>query len=187
MFAERIRQLVQRAYPAPDYTAKARDEQALKLFLKSLPTKHNMRTTMSMQSFKSLSEAVEYGTKFEHVISMSEDNDKRKNFSHVRKVDEPDEVTQLSQVIKEQFKEMGEFRAQMKEEMLRFTQTQTKSEKSAPKKPPVKSEQTKKEKKTPQNSPCHGCGQLGHWKPDCPDNTRNKSKGSKPSGENLNS
>ena len=189
LFAERIRQLCQRAYPAPDYTPKARDEQALKLFVQSLPTKHDMRKSMSMQTFKSLDEAVEYGTRFEMVIKEHEPHEKGKNVGHFRKCQESDQLSsQITESLKTHLSNV--LKNEVKEELHRNIQTQNvkkqnESSVSQEKKAPVK-----KEKKTRQNSACHGCGQLGHWKPECPDLPKNKTRtqpSAEASGSHLNS
>ena len=44
MFAERVRQLCNRAYP--EYSDMGKDEQALRAFLLGLPTKHDFRLKM---------------------------------------------------------------------------------------------------------------------------------------------
>ena len=171
MFAERVRQLTQRAFPSPDYTPKAREEQALKLFLQALPNKCNMRTTMCMQNFKDLSQAVEYGTRFEMIMGETEQNEKRKNLGQVRKCDEVSEFQGITDTLKDHLSDM--VRDEVKEEISRSSQSQ--NDRKQNDKPKLESNKApfKREKKTPQNSPCHGCGQLGHWKPECLDNPRN--------------
>ena len=73
MFGERIRQLCFRAYPSPNYSANAREEQAMKVFIEGLPDMQNLKLTMKLQNFKVLQEAVEYATRFEVLSQQSED------------------------------------------------------------------------------------------------------------------
>jgi hypothetical protein len=80
MFAERVRQLVNRAYP--DYREDAKDEQALRAFLQGLPTKHEMRLRMRTMQFKTLNDAVVYGSNLEHVLKEERQQEKdRQNVS----------------------------------------------------------------------------------------------------------
>ena len=66
LYAEKIRQLVARAYP--NYTEEDRDEQALRVFLQGLPTHGDFRMKMRLMAFKTLREAVEYGARYEQVF-----------------------------------------------------------------------------------------------------------------------
>ena len=66
LFAERVRQLTQRAYP--DFTEAGREEQALRVFLQGIPPRYDMRLLMRMQGFRTLKEATIYGAKLEQVI-----------------------------------------------------------------------------------------------------------------------
>lgn len=80
IFAERVRQLVIRAYPT--YTAIDREEQALRVFLQGLPTRGDFRMQMRMRGFTTLREAVEYGSRLEQVLKDEKSNELRK--PHVR-------------------------------------------------------------------------------------------------------
>ena len=51
-FAERVRQLVERAHP--NFIDFDKDEQGLRYFLQGLPPKHDLRLQMRMQNFRSL-------------------------------------------------------------------------------------------------------------------------------------
>ena len=66
LFAERVRQLIQRAYP--EFTQIDKEEQALRVFLQGLPARHDMRLHMRMQNFHTLRDAAAYGTRLEQVI-----------------------------------------------------------------------------------------------------------------------
>lgn len=76
LFAERVRQLIMRAYPS--YTIRDREEQALRTFLQGLPTKHDMRMHMRMKGFQSLQDAVEFGCRLEQVIKDEKMQDSKK-------------------------------------------------------------------------------------------------------------
>ena len=52
LYAERVRQLVERAYPK--FTAADKEEQALKAFVRGLPTKFNLRLRIKAAMFSNL-------------------------------------------------------------------------------------------------------------------------------------
>ena len=66
LFAERVRQLIQRAYL--DFTEAGREEQALRIFLQGIPPRYDMRLLMRIQGFRTLKEATIYRAKLEQVI-----------------------------------------------------------------------------------------------------------------------
>ena len=66
LFAERIRQLVERAHP--NFTAGDKEEQALKAFMRGLPSKFNLRLRMRTAMFRNLRDAVTYGSNLEQVL-----------------------------------------------------------------------------------------------------------------------
>ena len=66
MFAERVRQLIERAYPT--YTVLDKEQQALQTFLNGLSPKHDMRMQMRVKAFYTLREAAEYGSRLEQII-----------------------------------------------------------------------------------------------------------------------
>ena len=166
MFAERVRQLVERAYPDKDYSDKAKEEQALRAFLQGLSVKHEMSLTMQMQNFTSLREAAKYGSKLGQIISSRVNGEDIKRAPQFRKCDEVAE----NQALKDKFKQLRGELIEIKKE-LRSSDVKVRdygqNNKSRFENRQGASYQ-KSERKTPNNSPCHACGQLGHWRPQCP-------------------
>ena len=65
LYAERIRQLVERAHPY--FSMVDKEQQALKAFLRGLSTKHDLRLKMRTAMFSNLRDAVTYGSNLERV------------------------------------------------------------------------------------------------------------------------
>ena len=63
MFGERVRQMVERAFPTTPKPFK--DKLSLRSFLQGLPVKNNFKFHMEMKEFNTLPEAVAYGIKYE--------------------------------------------------------------------------------------------------------------------------
>ena len=65
--ADRVRQLIQRAYL--DFTEADKEEQALRVFLQGIPPCYDMKLLMHMQNVRIMKVATIYGAKQEQVIT----------------------------------------------------------------------------------------------------------------------
>ena len=148
MFGERVRQLTERAYPS--YSPQDKDEQALRVFLNGLSSKHDVRMQMKLKDFKSLREAVTYGAKLEQVLVSETVIDGRHGLTRSATHFEPkdDMAFLIEQVCKQVIAHQNGLKTNLSE---------MKGQKD-----------TGKDRRTPQNSPCHICNELGHWARDCP-------------------
>lgn len=142
MFAERVRQLVFRAYP--HFSQCDRDEQALRVFLQGLPSKHDFRLTMRSQKFSSFNEASTYGTRLYRILRDEKMNDGMRSVPTRGAQREDSEMFKLCEKL---CKEVSELRALQAE---------------------AQSHGVRKETPSPLTKPCLVCREYGHWCKDCP-------------------
>ncbi len=140
LYAERVRQLVARAYPR--FSEADRSEQALHFFLQGLPGAGGFRMQMRTKGFRSLAEAVEFGSRLEQIMQ-----DERPR-------------TQARAVGEEQ----GEHRTleQMAAELTRWKETNAQLLQA------LQDLQTRPFGGRRGNFQCYGCGEEGHMKRNCP-------------------
>ena len=168
MFAERVRQLVERAYPM--FLPRDKDEQALRVF----PSRNDIRLTMKLKDFRSLREAVVYGAKLEQVIQNEHGSDHRRGVNvrgvglyegeNNRDDDVSDELSDIITRVCMQVLNEGKDNSKQTRQANFGTQEMGTESK------------TKYVKRTPQNSPCHLCSELGHWANECPLKVRTNNK-----------
>ena len=170
MYAERVRQLVERAYPS--YSSNDKDEQALRAFLLGLPTRYDMRLKMRLVRFTSLHEAVIYGSNLEHILRDEKQSEKDQLMSRTVRDEEVPETEKLSKMVDQVSKD---FEKIVDEKLFSFRESKDGNKSFDRYRSQDKHEYGSKEsdekpafKKTPQNSPCHGCGEIGHWRNECP-------------------
>ena len=164
IFAEKVRQLVERAYP--NFSPRDKDEQALRVFLTGLPSRNDIRLTMKLKDFRSLREAVVYGARLEQVIQNERGSDHRRGVnvrgvgSYEGEINRDDDASdELSDIITRVCKQvLNEGKENPKQTRQANFDTQEM----------VTKLKTKYVKRTPQNSPCHLCSELGHWANECP-------------------
>ena len=156
MFGERVRQLVERAYP--NYNAQDKDEQSLRVFLNGLPSRHDIRLTMKLKGFRALREAVPYGARLEQIIA-SERGFENKKGANFRAIEHLGDATNQIDQSKE---DLTELISKVCKQVITESKEVAKSGDSG------KENKAKIVKKTPQNSPCHICSELGHWANECP-------------------
>ena len=165
MYGERVRQLVERAFP--NYGPNDKDEQGLRVFLNGLPTKHDMRLNMKLKGFRSLREAVSYGSRLDHIITSEKGFDKRTvNFQSVVHNDR-----EVNEGCEENSGDLSDIISKVCKQVISETSSEFGAENP-------KEGKTKFVKKTPENSPCHICSQLGHWANECP--SRSDKSGQRP-------
>ena len=191
-YAERVRQTVNRAFPY--YIDKAKDEQALKAFLQGLSTKHDFRLKMKSMQFKTLHEAVSFGSNLDHVLK--EESSARHNYTS-RAVDidtesESDADESEVEMFRKTFEKFGKkfdkfekrYGSRFDKRPCKFQTNQDgngeNDSKDSSKTNDAKYIQNCKcpncghemvktrELKTRQNSPCHLCSEIGHWASECP-------------------
>jgi hypothetical protein len=148
MFAERVRQLVARAYPS--YPEEDRMKQGLRAFLQGLPIAGNFRMQMKVQGFRTLKEAVEYAVRMEQVL-----NDEKPRGNPVRMANAgPEEsATQLAQ-------ELGRFRDTQAQMLQALKDLQIR--------PPRAAGPSRYGPGPSFPRSCFECGERGHIKRDCP-------------------
>ena len=163
MFAERVRQLVEQAHP--NFIAMDKDEQGLRYFLQGLPPKHDLRMQMRMQNFQTLHEAAAYGARLEQVM-LDERKFQQQNMYSTRKlnVDQPYQHSGESELIKRL--------ESLCDTMIKQTQGNSgkqnqvfKANKFVPKQERKSSSSSTGKIK---NGACFNCGEVGHWKNECP-------------------
>ena len=200
LFAERVRQLVIRAYPT--YTDIDREEQALRVFLQGLPTRNDMRMQMRVKGFASLREAVEYGSRLEQILK-DERQQENKKPPHIRGATEEQSdvlksVAKLTQefakIQQSQSKQLEAFQKLQDQGMGRglgnFGPTGQRGPANGRGYGPPRNQNPnggQQERcqgdRNPSNSPCVLCGEYGHWVKDCPAVKGNDSPGSqRPNG-----
>ena len=127
--------------------------------------------------FKTLSEAVVYSSNLEHILDEERQSERDRHF--VRSVGE---ISNEDNKVAEDENHFVAFRNALSEldQCVRSLKDYQKGDKSnfvpdkKQKKVPVTDVKNSSEsasnavKRTPQNSPCHLCGELGHWRPRCP-------------------
>ena len=158
MYAERVRQLVERAYPT--YSKSDKDEQALRAFLLGFPSKYDMRLKMRMVRFSSLHEAVIYGSNLEHILQDEKQSEKNHMLGRAVKDEDVPGEEKFSVIVDKMNKNLE---SMVDEKLNRLVGSQPgdfNNRKSTSEKTVFK--------KTPLNSPCHACGELGHWRNECP-------------------
>ena len=175
LFAERVRQLVERAYP--DFSNVGKEEQALRIFLQGLPARHDMRLHMRMKSFRSLREASEYGARLEQVIKDEKFQENRRPIISRSAADthgEYDEVlvrlcNDISQVKTNQEKCYNSVKSFQDKLVDRSDAGDGKKQvKSKDGKAVATGGTAKGKQRTKENSPCFFCSEMGHWKNECP-------------------
>jgi len=146
MFAERVRQLIQRAYP--NMLPRDKEEQALRVFLQGLPSKNDIRMKMRTAMFPSMREAVVYGTNLEQII-----RDEKGKLMSGRQCTE-EEPSSLRKAMEELQKDLRELKSKVSES--------GQQSKTYPMNQNVIKQQYVK------TTPCFSCGEMGHWKRECP-------------------
>ena len=92
LFGERVRQLIDRAYPS--YSLADKSQCAIDAFIKGLPKSHDFQLRMNLQEFSSFSQAVDYAAKLEHVYKVVAQNGEKKTYRKVAADDETEESAQ---------------------------------------------------------------------------------------------
>jgi len=147
LFAERVRQLVERAYPT--YTAIDREEQALRVFLQGLPTRYDMRMQMRLRNFTTFREAIEYGSRLEQILKDERQQEGKKIIPS--RIAQSDKSDNLEQMVENLTKEVARLSTEQKQ---RQAQRGNRN-----------NDQNKYDR---QKRPCLLCGELGHWCKECP-------------------
>ena len=162
LYAERIRQLVFRAFPSTNKVDQ--EELSLRAFLQGLTTKHNLRFEMNKQMFTSLRLAVEFGTNMEMCIRDETLNaiGGKQPFS-TRAVSDENRYTE---------ERMAERVCEMVCRSLNKSGPQ--DAKGEFQNSSQQNNYQRTERRTIQNSPCVLCRQYGHWKNECPDRHGNQ-------------
>jgi hypothetical protein len=175
MFAERVRQLVERAFP--NFNPIDKDEQALKIFLQGLPTKNDIRLNMRVKAFKTLHEAAIYGARLEQILKDEkhiENNFSNKNVSHRSSQIENQNESEMTSKLNQLTVDIKNLQTTQKHQLHSFNnfQKQFSGDVKIPvenKMPHVKNlSNNGKVTKNKQNSQCFLCGELGHWRNECP-------------------
>ena len=141
LFAERVRQMVFRAYPSTNQVDQ--EELGLRAFLQGLTSKNNVKFEVNKQMFSSLKQAVEFGTNLE--ICLRDELTSGKSFNS-RSVSDGSNVENYTKVC---------------EAVCRAMQQKSTGQGNS-------WQNNSSEKRTPLNSPCVLCKQFGHWKNECP-------------------
>ena len=159
MFAERVRQLVERAHP--NFIDLDKDEQALRYFLQGLPPKHDLRLQMRMQNFRSLQEAAAYGAQLEQVMYDEQRYQNQSPYNH-RSLSLEEDNGEFMRKLEKLCNEMTKNKVPAQTVPNKSHQFGNKSGKSQPE----RNFDTKSRDKT--NSACFICGAFGHWRNECP-------------------
>ena len=153
MYSERIRQLVYRAYPG--YNPVDRDEQALSVFLKGLPSKNDFRLTMKVKIFHSLSEATEYAARLEQILKDEKESEGHESVP-MRGLNTDVKKSETLRLLEKLTKDVSEVKAAQGRHTFAIKalqHSQGGKEREVP---------------SPMNRPCLACGAFGHWCKDCP-------------------
>ena len=169
MFGERVRQLTMRAHPS--YTAADREHTAIRSFINGLPNKNDFRFRMKLQKFPSLTEAVTYAARVEHILNEERQREGHRRPNTIRKMslDSEDEEEAEDLFVRKVADQVSKTLNQRSPGSNKKPQSDGKS----PGKKTIGKENSQDQKprftwKTRQNSPCHECGEFGHWRPECP-------------------
>jgi hypothetical protein len=194
MYAETIRQLIERAYP--NFIAVDKEEQALRVFLQGLPSKGDIRLKMRTAMFQRLRDAVIYGTNLEQIMKEERSNERnRQSFRNVQMVapsefenddvgdefaDEIEEVP-LRKAIENMARQMSElgksFKQNSKQGNVKSGTFEARSGYSNGRsnyrqgdwRGQSQGQRDQGQRRYDQySSACFNCGQYGHWKSDCP-------------------
>ena len=173
MFGERIRQLVERAHP--NFTSEDKEELAVKVLMKGLPTRNDMRLKMKMCMFTSLKEAVIYGSNLELILKEECQTEKTK-FTTARGAtvveSEKDPIRRLIEDMNKKFsslqKDIKCFQRSKKESQVQNIEASEESCKSGFNQGHSEDHFNDITRMSPATSPCFICGMIGHWKSDCP-------------------
>ena len=198
LFAERVRQLVQRAYP--DSTNASKEEQALRVFLQGLPARHDMRLHMRMQSFRSLREAADYGVRLEQVIKDEKFYEQNKPMLVRSSTTTTDDAGEYDDVLVRLCSEVSHVKANQEKQFNSMKSLQEKWNNKSDKglsnrtvngkhdknSSNTSNDSTKDKQRTKENSPCFYCSELGHWKNECPVREKERSISSGLNGKKLN-
>ena len=159
LYAERVRQLVERAYPS--YSVRDKDEQALRVFLLGLPSRYDMRLKMRMVKFATLHDAVVYGSNLEHILHDEKQSGKDQLLG--RAVKDDNELSKAIEKVSKDFEKIVDKKLSgFKEQMPRSEVRRSDSEGDR------KTGEGLVQRRTMQNSPCFKCGEMGHWRNECP-------------------
>ena len=191
-YAQRVSQLVNRAYPY--YPSQARDEQALRAFLQGLSTKYDFRLKMKTMQFKTLHEAVSYGANLDHVLreERPDRNNVMSRFTEVQSDHESDTEEAEYEMMRKTMEKMGKKfdRFEKKLNKNHFIKEQSNAYDNSDKDQNSNGENKYKPvRKCPncghetprynkQNTACFICSEMGHWSRECPmrDNTQEQSQ-----------
>lgn len=174
MYGERVRQLIERAYPHSSIHDK--DENGLRVFLQGLPSKNDIRLQMRLKEFKTMKNAIEYATKLEQILFDEKPNFENRRPILTRSVDFDLETDQVpSSNFRSSNLNYDEISVQdnltnydssvvTNEEEQIFEDIVARVCKEVSQK---KGFTANGERKTVENSPCAYCKELGHWLRDC--------------------
>ena len=173
LYAERVRQLVSRAYP--DYTMRDREQQALRAFLQGLPTRNEMRMQMRMKGFTSLREATEFGSRLEQILKDEKSSEPRKQ--HLRSATQ--EQNEILDAVAQVSRSINQLNQQQNRQSQDHGNPQYSDRRPGPAmtnghgapRPSGGGQGDRRAgtpKRTPQTHPCYVCGDLGHWLRECP-------------------
>jgi hypothetical protein len=153
-FSERVRQLTERAYP--HYASGDKNTHAIQAFIQGMSMRSDIHFQLRIQVFKTLQEATTFALRVEQATKSIQSIERKTPF-HVRRISEDNDDLELStaeklaKVIKDSTESMRKISETLSSE---FQKTNNK---------PIR---------TPQNSPCYVCGELGHWRTECPNRQR---------------
>lgn len=159
MFSERVRQLAERAYP--HYAESDKDTHALQAFIHGMASHSETFFQLRVQVFKSLQEATNFALRVEQAMKPLPGSERKRAFMVRRTEDETNETDlgaeSLANVIKNSTEEMRKISDSLKKTTFQHQESRQLSR-----------DDYNSERRTIENSPCHACGQMGHWKPQCP-------------------
>ena len=157
MFAEKVRQLTQRAYP--HYTDEDKETHSLQAFIHGLSNNVDLVFQMRLQEFRTLQEANNFAMRVEQAVNTKKGDENKRSFS-VRNVNVEESFTHtFTESMRKTVEEMRKVSDNLKKVFSPENKNDAK---------PFHSQNNNGVKRTVENSPCHYCGQFGHWKPQCP-------------------